>query len=146
MLVCCRVNRLPRIDRVTGEPIRRYEHDHSGSLIHVDVDVTKSATSPMAAAGATSTNSKATATGPRPSPRRHTCRATRGPLVGRGFVHTVIDDYSRVAYAEICTDEKADTPSPSCAARRPGSPTVASSSSGCSPTTGRPTSPTPEPT
>ena len=26
-----------RIDRVTGEPIRRYEHDHPGSLIHVDV-------------------------------------------------------------------------------------------------------------
>ena len=26
-----------RIDRVTGEPLRRYEHDHPGSLIHVDV-------------------------------------------------------------------------------------------------------------
>ncbi|WP_193107516.1 integrase core domain-containing protein, partial [Brachybacterium sp. FME24] len=25
------------------------------------------------------------------------------------FVHTVIDDHSRVAYAEICTDEKAAT-------------------------------------
>jgi hypothetical protein len=36
-LVRCRINRLTRIDRVTGEPLRRYEHDHPGSLIHVDV-------------------------------------------------------------------------------------------------------------
>jgi hypothetical protein len=31
------INRLSRLDRVTGEPIRRYEHDHPGSLLHVDV-------------------------------------------------------------------------------------------------------------
>lgn len=37
VLVRCRINRLSRIDRVTGEPIRRYEHDQPGSLIHVDV-------------------------------------------------------------------------------------------------------------
>lgn len=37
VLVRCRVNRLNRIDRVTGEPIRRYEHEHPGSLLHVDV-------------------------------------------------------------------------------------------------------------
>ncbi|WP_460843887.1 helix-turn-helix domain-containing protein, partial [Nocardioides marmoraquaticus] len=33
----CRVNRLSAIDRVTGEPLRRYEHPHPGSMIHVDV-------------------------------------------------------------------------------------------------------------
>ena len=37
VLVRCRLNRLARIDRVTGEPVRRYEHPHPGSLIHVDV-------------------------------------------------------------------------------------------------------------
>ncbi len=37
VLVRCRINRLSRIDRVTGEPLRRYEYDHPGSLIHVDV-------------------------------------------------------------------------------------------------------------
>src|SRR5699024_5100969 len=37
VLVRCRVNRLSHIDRVTGEPLRRYEHPHPGSLIHVDV-------------------------------------------------------------------------------------------------------------
>ncbi len=33
----------------------------------------------------------------------------RGPLVGVAYVHTVIDDHSRVAYVEICADETADT-------------------------------------
>jgi len=37
VLVRCRLSRLPAIDRVTGEPVRRYEHDHPGSLAHVDV-------------------------------------------------------------------------------------------------------------
>ncbi|SER80806.1 hypothetical protein SAMN04488000_11220 [Lentzea albida] len=37
VLVRCRINRLSRIDRVTGEPLRRYEHPHPGSLLHVDV-------------------------------------------------------------------------------------------------------------
>jgi hypothetical protein len=37
VLVRCRLNRLSHIDRVTGEPIRRYEHPHPGSMIHVDV-------------------------------------------------------------------------------------------------------------
>ncbi len=37
VLVRCRINRLTRIDRATGEPLRRYEHDHPGSMIHVDV-------------------------------------------------------------------------------------------------------------
>lgn len=37
VLVRCRLNRLSYLDRVTGEPIRRYEHPYPGSLIHVDV-------------------------------------------------------------------------------------------------------------
>ena len=37
VLVRCRINRLTHVDRATGEPIRRYEHDHPGDLIHVDV-------------------------------------------------------------------------------------------------------------
>ena len=30
VLVRCRLNRLSHVDRATGEPIRRYEHDHPG--------------------------------------------------------------------------------------------------------------------
>src|SRR5689334_25438235 len=37
VLVRCRINRLSHIDRVTGEPLRRYEHPYPGSLIHVDL-------------------------------------------------------------------------------------------------------------
>jgi hypothetical protein len=37
VLVRCRINRLTHIDRVTGEPIRRYEHEKPGDLLHVDV-------------------------------------------------------------------------------------------------------------
>jgi transposase len=33
----CRINRLAHIDRRTGEPARRYEHERPGSLLHVDV-------------------------------------------------------------------------------------------------------------
>lgn len=33
----------------------------------------------------------------------------RDPLIGYAFVHTVIDDHPRVAYAEIHDDERADT-------------------------------------
>jgi hypothetical protein len=64
VLVRCRINRLSHIDRVTGEPLRRYEHDYPGSLIHVDV--TKSATSPAAADTVSSDASKAESTNVRP--------------------------------------------------------------------------------
>ena len=37
VLVRCRLNRLSHIDRVTGEPARRYERSRPGELIHVDV-------------------------------------------------------------------------------------------------------------
>ena len=37
VLVRCRLNRLSHLDRATGEPIRRYEHQHPGDLLHVDV-------------------------------------------------------------------------------------------------------------
>ncbi len=37
VLTRCRINRLSHIDRATGEPIRRYEHDQPGAMIHVDV-------------------------------------------------------------------------------------------------------------
>ena len=37
VLVRCRLNRLSHLDRVTGEPVRRYEHDRPGAMLHVDV-------------------------------------------------------------------------------------------------------------
>jgi transposase InsO family protein len=107
VLVRCRINRLSRIDRVTGEPIRRYEHDHPGSLIHVDV--TKFGNIPDG--GGHRFLGRQSAKPNRSATARRTGEWTPDwhPRVGRSFLHTVIDDHSRVAYVEICSDEKADT-------------------------------------
>jgi transposase InsO family protein len=107
VLTRCRINRLSQIDRVTAEPLRRYEHDHPGSLIHVDV--TKFGNIPDGgghrfvgrAQGKHHRKLTAHRTGERD---RH-----RGARLGVGYVHTVIDDHSRTAYAEICADETAAT-------------------------------------
>ena len=107
VLVGCRINRLSRIDRVTGEPLRRYEHDHPGSLIHVDV--TKFGNIPDGGGwryvGRVQGRLNAQATARRTSQRSADYR----PRIGTAYLHTVIDDHSRVAYAEICADEKAAT-------------------------------------
>jgi transposase InsO family protein len=107
VLTRCRINRLSHIDRVTGEPLRRYEHRYPGSLIHVDV--TKFGNIPDGGGhkflsrrqGKHNKQQTAHRTGERGGNWR--------PRIGTAFVHTVIDDYSRMAYAEICTDEKAAT-------------------------------------
>ena len=107
VLTRCRINRLSRIDKVTGEPLRRYEHDHPGSLIHVDV--TKFGNIPDGGGwrfvgkhqGQLNRSATAARTG-----QRHT---DYKPRLGTAFLHTVIDDHSRVAYVEICSDEKAAT-------------------------------------
>ena len=107
VLTRCRINRLSRIDRVTGEPLRRYEHDAPGALIHVDV--TKFANIPDGGGhkflsrrqGRRNKQQTAHRTGERGADYR--------PRIGIAYLHTVIDDHSRVAYAEIRTDEKANT-------------------------------------
>ena len=107
VLVRCRINRLSRLDRVTGQPLRRYEHDHPGSLIHVDV--TKFANIPDGGGwryvGRVQSRLNAQATARRTGQRSKDYR----PRIGTAYLHTVIDDHSRVAYAEICSDEKAAT-------------------------------------
>ncbi len=108
VLVRCHINRLHRIDRVTGEPLRRYEHEYPGSMIHVDV--TKFGNIPDGGGwryvGRAQGDRNRAATVARTGTPRS---ATHGPLLGTAFVHTVIDDHSRVAYAEIHADETALT-------------------------------------
>ena len=110
VLTRCRINRLTHIDRVTGEPLRRYEHDHPGSLVHVDI--TKFANIPDGGGhrfvGRQLGDRHGIQTACRTGDRRDRAHGYR-PNIGTAFVHTVIDDHSRVAYAEICTDEKAIT-------------------------------------
>ena len=107
VLVRCRINRLSRIDRVTGEALRRYEHDHPGSLIHVDV--TKFGNVPDGGGHRFVGRQQGTRNKSTTSYRTGQWSIDRHARSGTAFLHTVIDDHSRVAYVEICTDEKADT-------------------------------------
>ena len=108
VLVRCRINRLSHVDRVTGEPIRRYEHEHPGDLIHVDVK--KLGKVPDGGgwryvgrpAGFRNRSATAARTGAPKSKYRQ-------PLVGTCYLHTVIDDHSRVAYVEAHDDETKET-------------------------------------
>ena len=100
VLVRCRLNRLWHVDRRTGEPVRRYEHDRPGALLHVDVK--KLGNIPDGGGW----RFLGRAHGNR---NRHRHSPGSSPKIGTAFVHTVIDDHSRVAYAEIHDDETAAT-------------------------------------
>jgi transposase InsO family protein len=105
VLVRCRLNRLSHVDRCTGEPVRRYEHDTPGAMLHVDVK--KLGNIPDGGGwryvGRAQGDKHRSATAGKPR-NKH-----RNPLIGTAFVHTVLDDHSRVAYAEIHDDETAAT-------------------------------------
>src|SRR3954453_9237933 len=101
----CRINRLSHIDRRTGERIRRYEHERPGALLHVDVkklgNIPDGGGWRYVGRQQGERNRAATAGKPR--------NAHRNPKLGTAFVHTALDDHSRVAYAEIHDDETAAT-------------------------------------
>ena len=105
VLVRCRLNRLSHVDRATGEPVRRYEHDHPGAMLHVDVK--KCGNIPDGGGwrfvGRAQGLRNRAATPGKPK------SVHRNPKMGHAFVHTVIDDHSRVAYAEVHDDETAAT-------------------------------------
>ena len=105
VLVRCRINRLTALDRASGDPVRRYEHPAPGDMLHVDVK--KLGNIPDGGGhryvGRAQGRRHRAAT---PGKRRN---QYRNPKMGTAFVHTVIDDHSRVAYAEIHDDETATT-------------------------------------
>ncbi|QLH22529.1 IS481 family transposase [Streptomyces sp. Rer75] len=82
-------------DRATGEPLRRYERSRPGELVHIDVK--KLGRIPDG--GGHKTLGRAAA--------RKNKNGT-----GYAFLHTALDDHSRLAYTENLPDEKA----PTCAA------------------------------
>jgi len=108
VLVRCRINRLTHVDRVTGEPIRRYEHEHPGDLIHVDVK--KLGRVPDGGGwryvGRQQGGRNRSATAVRTAGPRN---VHGNPLIGTCYLHTVIDDHSRVAYVEAHDDENKET-------------------------------------
>ncbi|MFJ6523636.1 IS481 family transposase [Streptomyces filamentosus] len=86
-----RLNRLSWLDRPTGTLIRRYERERPGELIHVDV--------------------KKLGRIPDGGGHKANGREAGRPIRGMGFdyVHSAVDDHSRLAYSEIHPDEKVAT-------------------------------------
>ena len=105
VLVRCRINRLTHIDRASGEPIRRYEHQAPGDML--DVDVKKLGRVPDGGGwryvGRKQGSRNRSAT---PELLRN---KWRNALTGTCYLHTVIDDHSRVAYVEAREDETKET-------------------------------------
>ena len=105
ILTRCRLNRLAHVDRATGEPVRRYEHPHPGSMIHVDVKKLGN----IPDGGGWRYVGRHQGSKNRASTPGKTKNAHHNPKMGHAFVHTVIDDYSRVGYAEVHDDETSAT-------------------------------------
>jgi transposase InsO family protein len=97
-----RVPYLRDCDPLTGAVIRsskstavRYERDRPGELVHVDVK--KIGRIPDG--GGWKAHGRAATTAAK----------RKGPRIGYDYVHSMVDDHSRLAYSEIHTDETATT-------------------------------------
>jgi transposase InsO family protein len=84
--------RLAWLDRPTGRNVRRYEHAAPGDLVHLDVK--KLGRIPDG--GGWKIHGRAA--------RPH---IKRGP--GYVYLHTALDDHSRLAYSELLSDERKET-------------------------------------
>lgn len=87
------VQRLDHLDRATGRRIRRYEHRAPGELVHLDVK--KLGRIPDG--------------GGHRVHGRQVARQRRRRRVGYAYLHTAIDDHSRLAYTEVLGNETGAT-------------------------------------
>jgi transposase InsO family protein len=96
---------LAHLDRASGRVIRRYEREHPGELVHVDIK--KLGNIPdgggWRTAGRAQGKRNRAAT---PGARRDRHRSAR---LGYSYLHTAIDDCSRLACTEILPDETKET-------------------------------------
>ncbi|WP_328681968.1 IS481 family transposase [Streptomyces sp. NBC_00322] len=97
------LHRLAWLDRPTGEPIRRYERARPGELVHVDIkklgNIPDGGGWRTVGRAAGDRNRQAT------TDQRKSCR----PVIGYSYIHSAVDDHSRLAYSEILTDERKET-------------------------------------
>ena len=97
----CRISRLSRLERRERPPATRYEHPEPGDLLHADVK--KLGNIPAGGGwrflGREQGGANRVADGGRARSQH------RNPLMRHGFIHVVLDDHSRLAYAEIHDDE-----------------------------------------
>ncbi len=89
-----------RTDPLGLEPARRYERERPGELIHIDV---KKLGRIRGGAGKRMTGR------PHYTPHLTDKAGRRRGTAGWDYVHIAIDDCTRLAYAEVLSDEKAST-------------------------------------
>jgi transposase InsO family protein len=92
---------LGRLGRLGLEQAVRYEHSRPGELVHIDV---KRLGRIEGGAGKRVTGVKRN-----PDRRRLDATGVERKVIGWEFVHVAVDDYSRLAYAEVLADERATT-------------------------------------
>ncbi|MFF4949642.1 IS481 family transposase [Streptomyces chattanoogensis] len=92
------LHRLAWLDRPTGRPVRRYERSRPGEMVHVDI--------------------KKLGNIHKVTDRRHamdnkqattTVRKRGKPVIGYSYLHSAVDDHSRLAYSEVLADERKET-------------------------------------
>ncbi|KOG11134.1 MULTISPECIES: IS481 family transposase [Streptomyces] len=97
------LGRLAWLDRPTGEPIRRYERARPGELVHVDIK--KLGNIPDGGGWRT----VGRAAGDRNRQATTAERRSSTPVIGYSYVHSAVDDHSRLAYSEVLADERQET-------------------------------------
>ena len=116
------LNRLDHLDRPTAEPIRCYERARPGELVHIDIKKLGA----LADGGGWRAHGKGSA---QDLARRRARK--RGLKVGHEYVHSAVDDHTRLAYSEVLPDETVASAIAFGPPRRPSSPPMASLWSAC---------------
>ena len=99
-----RLARLAWLDRASGRVVRRYERARPGELVHVDIK--KLGKIPDGGGW----RMLGRLVGNQNNQRHPGPRTVHGnAVVGYHYLHTAIDDHSRLAYSELLADETGDT-------------------------------------
>ena len=101
VLVRLGLARLAWLDRPTGRVIRRYERDRPGELVHVDVKKLGK----IRDGGGWRVHGRDSAL----ARAQHNAGRRVGGRVGYDYVHSAVDDHSRLAYSEVLPDETGAT-------------------------------------
>jgi transposase InsO family protein len=96
-----RRNGIGRLGRIGLEPAVRYERSRPGELVHIDIKKLGRFQTAGKRAGYRTTGAG--------RPRRRDADGHDRGISGWEYVHVAVDDYSRLAYAEVLADERATT-------------------------------------
>ena len=102
------MNRLAWVDRASGEPVRRYEKARPGEQVHVDVK--KLGVVPPGGGWRVHGRAKTHGRHWRVEQANRAAHQARGRgRLGYTYVHSAVDDHTRLAYSQIHDDETAAT-------------------------------------